>query len=167
MLRSWNHLRRLMRFLACLRLDMDIFCGLYYSWWHYPAANWTKSISKIFPMQPSKSPNALNFKEHALPSLHVYTRIFFFETKSSHLKIGRFPKGKDHHLPQPSIFRCYVSFREGNIHRSFWRINTPSSVAWSSYQPWKWRNSLPRRGRRIPTYPGNLPYLEDGLPLSK
>ena len=67
------------------------------------------------------------------------------ETKSSPLKIGRAPKGNDK-VFQPSISRCYVSFREGKINRYNLRL-----VVWNlSFVPEStgklltitfWRNS--------------------------
>ena len=47
------------------------------------------------------------------------------ETNSSHLKIG-YPKRKL--VFQPSIFKCYVSFREGNKHCDSFSSPRPGGV---------------------------------------
>jgi len=45
------------------------------------------------------------------------------KTNSSPLKRGRKPKGKEV-VFQPSIFRCYVIFREGNVYVYYGKKNT-------------------------------------------
>lgn len=51
-----------------------------------------------------------------------------------HLKRWRIPKGKDHRLPLPAIFRCEnANFREGIQKRGFVRMPTfePSGFFWT------------------------------------
>ena len=50
-------------------------------------------------------------KRYQANQVHIDGLVHFSpETNSSHVKIGRAPKL----IFQPSIFRCYVSFKEGS-----------------------------------------------------
>ena len=64
--------------------------------------------------KPRGKSDWLNEKKHTLP-----------ETNSSHLKMGH-PKRKL--VFQPSIFRCYVSFKEGIILLMTWNPEQPPGM---------------------------------------